>query len=112
MFTREVVGTANAVVVGWGNLGGGVTQLFMGSVLFPLFKIGMTADAAWRTVCLVPAVITFCVGVLAIFYSEDAPKGNFGEMKKNGTREQASFRKHHWEVSVLENALGFDTIFG
>ena len=30
MFTREVVGTANALCGGWGNLGGGVTQLVMG----------------------------------------------------------------------------------
>ena len=41
MFTREVAGTANAIVGGWGNLGGGVTQLVMGSVLFPIFKTGM-----------------------------------------------------------------------
>ena len=32
MFTKEVAGTANALVGGWGNLGGGVTQLVMGSV--------------------------------------------------------------------------------
>jgi NNP family nitrate/nitrite transporter-like MFS transporter len=31
MFTKEVGGTANALVDGWGNLGGGVTQLVMGS---------------------------------------------------------------------------------
>jgi len=38
MFTKEVSGTANALVAGWGNLGGGVTQIVMGSILFPLFK--------------------------------------------------------------------------
>lgn len=27
MFTRRVVGTANATVAGWGNLGGGLTQV-------------------------------------------------------------------------------------
>mmetsp|Transcript_36187 Transcript_36187/g.53062 ORF Transcript_36187/g.53062 Transcript_36187/m.53062 type:complete len:464 (+) Transcript_36187:81-1472(+) len=35
MFTREVAGTANALVSGWGNLGTGVTQIVMGSVFFP-----------------------------------------------------------------------------
>ena len=44
-FTREVVGTANALVGGWGNLGGGVTQLVVGSLLFPLFKSIYSYDA-------------------------------------------------------------------
>ena len=55
MFTKDVVGTANALVGGWGNLGGGVTQLVMGSALFPLFKVIYDGDAekAWRTVSVV-----------------------------------------------------------
>ena len=39
MFTHEISGTANALVAGWGNLGGGVAQVVMGSVLFPLAKL-------------------------------------------------------------------------
>jgi NNP family nitrate/nitrite transporter-like MFS transporter len=54
MFTREVVGTANALCGGWGNLGGGVTQLVMGAALSPLFKNFFDGDAekAWRTLSL------------------------------------------------------------
>jgi NNP family nitrate/nitrite transporter-like MFS transporter len=50
MFTKEVVGTVNGIVAGWGNLGGGVTQLVMGSALFPLFKnvfYNHNAELAW-----------------------------------------------------------------
>ena len=34
MFSANVLGTANATAAGWGTLGGGVTQIFMISVLF------------------------------------------------------------------------------
>ena len=69
MFAREVAGTANALVAGWGNLGGGVTQLLMGSALFPLFKLAFEdqenpEEMAWRTVFVVPSIIAF----LAMIY--------------------------------------------
>ena len=70
---------------GWGNLGGGITQIVMGTCLYPLFQLGMSADMAWRTVCIVPAVVAFCGGILLIRISDDAPKGNYSKMKKTGT---------------------------
>lgn len=56
IFAKQVVVRANALVAGWGNLGGGVAQVVVGSVLFPLFKLMYQGDAsqAWRTVCIVP----------------------------------------------------------
>jgi len=93
MFTKEVVGTANAVVAGWGNLGGGVTQLVMGSALFPLFKNYVydgDAEAAWRIVCVIPAVVGFAIGVLIYFISDDCPKGNYHELKKHGSMPEVS----------------------
>mmetsp|Transcript_2278 Transcript_2278/g.3914 ORF Transcript_2278/g.3914 Transcript_2278/m.3914 type:complete len:475 (-) Transcript_2278:421-1845(-) len=104
MFTKEVVGTANALVGGWGNLGGGVTQLVMGSVLFPLFKLGMSPEQAWRTVCIVPAVVAFASGVLVIFISDDAPKGNYKELKKNGLMPEVSAA-----ASFRSGAANFNT---
>lgn len=104
MFTKEVVGTANALVGGWGNLGGGVTQLVMGSMLFPLFKLGMSAEMAWRTVCIVPAVVGFTVGIVILKISDDAPKGNYAEMKKNGTMAEVSAA-----ASFRAGAMNFNT---
>ena len=58
MFAPNVVGTANATAAGWGNLGGGVTQIFMMSVLFnPMVEAGLEANVAWRVSMVVPAVM-------------------------------------------------------
>jgi MFS transporter, NNP family, nitrate/nitrite transporter len=92
MFIKEIVGTANGIVAGWGNLGGGVTQLFVGTVLFPLFKFiyNGNKEMAWRTCCIVPATIGFGSGILCYFVADDAPKGNYSEMKKYGILKEVS----------------------
>ena len=57
-FALNVVGTAIAIVAGWGSLGGGVTQIFMMSVLFSLMVAsGMEPNTAWHVSMVVPAVI-------------------------------------------------------
>ena len=74
------------LTAGWGNLGAGVTQLVVGSILFPIFKILYDGDAemAWRTVCVVPACFAFYLGIVIYCYTDDCPKGNFSEMKQHG----------------------------
>ena len=116
MFTKEVAGTANAMVGGWGNLGGGVTQLVMGSVLFPLFKTGMDAEKAWRTVCVIPAIVGFATGVTVLLISDDAPKGNYSEMKKNGimpaVSAAASFRQGALDINTWLLFIQYACCFG
>ena len=92
MFAKEVVGTANALGAGWGNLGGGVTQLVVGSMLFPLFKVifGGDSEMAWRTVCVVPALVAFLSGVVVYQVSDDSPKGNYWELKKHANMPEVS----------------------
>jgi NNP family nitrate/nitrite transporter-like MFS transporter len=67
MFAPNVVGSANAAVAGWGNLGGGVTQIAM-PLLFALF-------ASWRTAMIVPAVIMFATGIVYYRLTEDSVDG-------------------------------------
>jgi MFS transporter, NNP family, nitrate/nitrite transporter len=106
MFAKEVVGTANAVTAGWGNLGGGVIQLVVGSGIFPLIKAinGGNASNAWRWSTVPPAVVGFFTGITIFFISEDAPKGNYGEMKKNGTMPEISAA-----ASFRSGALNFNS---
>merc|ERR1712048_1431150 len=62
MFAPNVIGTANATAAGWGNLGGGVTQIFMVAVLFnPFVAAGMSKNTAWRVAMFVPSfAFVFC----------------------------------------------------
>lgn len=92
MFAKEVVGTANALVGGWGNLGGGVTQLVVGAGLFPLFKIFFNGDAskAWRYVSIVPALLAIITGFMIYKVGDDCPKGNYAELKRNGAMAERS----------------------
>jgi len=121
MFTKDVVGTANALCGGWGNLGGGVTQLVMGSALFPLFKIFFQnsenpAEMAWRTVCIVPAVVAFGTGLVIYFISDDAPTGNYKDLKHHGAMPEvsaaASFRSGAFNVNTWILFLQYACCFG
>jgi NNP family nitrate/nitrite transporter-like MFS transporter len=90
MFTREVAGTANALAAGWGNLGGGVAQVFVGAMLFPFFKwiyglAGTTmdpAEASWRTCCVIPGLMCTLFALFIIRNSDDHPKGNYSKRKR------------------------------
>lgn len=86
------ISLSTALCGGWGNLGGGVTQLVMGSALFPLFKVFYDGDSekAWRTVAVVPSVVAFASGILIIMYSDDAPKGNYKDLKMHGSMPEIS----------------------
>jgi NNP family nitrate/nitrite transporter-like MFS transporter len=117
MFTKEVAGTANALVGGWGNLGGGVTQIVMGSALFPLFKAcGLSPDMAWRTVCIIPAIVAFGTGILVIKISDDCPKGNYKDLKAKGLMTEmsaaASFRSGACNLNTWILFIQYACCFG
>lgn len=118
MFVKELVGTANALVGGWGNLGGGVTQLVMGSALFPLFTylFDGNTEKAWRTVSIVPACLAFSTGVIVFFISDDAPKGNYKELKKQGVMPEvsavASFRSGAINLNAWILFIQYAACFG
>ncbi|HHB83723.1 MAG TPA: MFS transporter [Devosia sp.] len=85
MFAPNVVGTANATSAGWGNLGGGVTQLMM-PLIFSAFVIGFgfTDAAAWRLSMVVVGGVIFVIGIAYYFLTQDAPDGNFKDLRAQG----------------------------
>jgi len=75
MFSRSVVGAANAVTAGWGNLGGGVTQWVM-PLLFGAF-VGFGADRflGWRLAMIVPGALMLLTGIAYYMLTEDTSDG-------------------------------------
>jgi len=74
MFAPNIVGTANATAAGWGNLGGGVTQIFMIAVLFkPFVDGGMEPGTAWRVAMQIPAVCFVLTAIGLKLLCQDTP---------------------------------------
>jgi len=64
--------------------------MFMGSILFPAFERYYDGDSekSWRTCCIIPACMAFVWGLMLPFMADDAPMGDYSEMKKNGTMDR------------------------
>jgi len=74
MFAPNVIGTANATAAGWGNLGGGVTQIFIiWALVIPMRSMGINDDLSWRLAMLVPAVLFFTVATIVKTCCWDQP---------------------------------------
>lgn len=90
------------MVAGWGNLGGGVTQLLMGSALFPLFEwtyqeYDNSQELAWRTVFVVPTLIAFMAAYIYIYKCDDSPKGDFADLVR---QQQIEIVSPFWSLGI------------
>ena len=87
MFAPNCVGTANATTAGWGNLGGGVTQMVMPLVFTAtLFFVG-TDSLAWRWAMVAPGFLLLLTGIGYYFLTQDSPEGNYSELRNAGKME-------------------------
>ncbi|MCG8448597.1 MAG: MFS transporter [Pirellulales bacterium] len=84
MFAPNVVGTANATSAGWGNLGGGVTQMIMPLVFAFFVWLGYGDPTAWRLSMLSAGGVCFLTGIAYYFFTTDLPDGNFKELRASG----------------------------
>ena len=89
MYAPNVVGTANATSAGWGNLGGSVTQFAM-PMVFSMFVIGFgfTDAQGWRLSMVVVGMVIFVTGIAYYFLTQDAPEGNYKDLRAQGKLEQ------------------------
>jgi MFS transporter, NNP family, nitrate/nitrite transporter len=90
----------------------------MGSILYPLFVLicDGNRELAWRTVCIVPAVIAFATGVIVYRISDDSPKGNYSELRKHGAMKEVSATKSFlhgvWNINSWLLFIQYATCFG
>ena len=100
MFDLNVVGIANATSAGWGNLGGGISQMLNSAVFASCKANGMKNDTAWRITCAWSPAVIFVLGVLVFFFTDDSPYGNFKELKRR--KEASAAAKADAEAAELE----------
>lgn len=90
MFGTNVVGSANAIVGGWGNLGGGLAQIIMPLIFGGFVALGYTDTIAWRLSMVVPGVAMLIMAFVYYKFTQDTPDGNFKDIRKKGGDAVAS----------------------
>ena len=84
MFAPNVVGTANATTAGWGNMGGGVTQMVMPLVFAGALMFGVGEVFGWRIAMVIPGAAMMLVGVAYYLFTQDSPQGNYRDLRARG----------------------------
>ncbi|MGL4632601.1 MAG: MFS transporter [Leadbetterella sp.] len=82
MFAPNIKGTANAVAGGWGNLGGGITNMLMPVIFAAIVALGYSKSEAWRLAMILPGCLLLVCAFLYYKYTQDTPAGNFSDIEK------------------------------
>ncbi|AFD07043.1 MFS transporter [Solitalea canadensis] len=114
MFAPNIVGTANAVAGGWGNLGGGVTNLLMPLIAAALVSLGYVDKAnSWRLAMIIPGVILLIMAFIYYKYTKDTPAGNFNETERKQTvKQKGSFMIALKDYRTWLLAIAYAACFG
>jgi len=88
-FAKKICGLVNATAAGWGNLGGGVTNLTMPLIfLITLSITNGDENWAWRLCYIVPLAFHL-VGGIMVLQSRDLPDGNYKELELSGAKQKS-----------------------
>lgn len=93
MFSTNVVASANGLAGGWGNLGGGATQLIMPLVFSLIQNFGATKFTAWRIAFFIPAFLQMLTAYFILVFGQDMPDGNYHRLEKSGDKPKDELSK-------------------
>lgn len=102
MFSSNVVGTANATVAGWGNMGGGVTLMVMPLIVAAFVSIGFIEEEAWRWSMVVPGLALMAMGFIYYRFTQDTPQGNFNAIRRTKPEQSRKESKGNF-LSALKD---------
>ncbi|MCP3981186.1 MAG: MFS transporter [bacterium] len=105
MFAPNCVGTANATSAGWGNLGGGVTQMVMPLVFGVFLALGYSDAVGWRGAMVVAGAVCFLTGIAYFFLTTDLPNGNFKELREKGQLPSVAKNKGAFLSAVKDHRV-------
>ena len=89
MFSKRIIGVANATAAGWGNLGGGITNLTMPYFFLAFMSAtGKDEDLSWRLTYLIP-LACHIIAMAMSAVSQDLPDGNYGELENSGVKQKS-----------------------
>ena len=112
MFAPAIKGTANAIAGGWGNLGGGVTNMVMPLIFGSIVAVGMLEGEAWRYAMIFPGALMLIMAFVYYRYTKDTPAGNFEDLPKTAARKSKTDYTilRDWRIWAL--ALAYAVCFG
>lgn len=117
MFAPNTVGTANATTAGWGNLGGGVTQMVMPLIFAGAMMFVAEPALGWRLAMVIPGIALLGTSFLYWNLTQDSPDGSYKELRATGRLESAkrvngAFLKACTDIRVWALFVIYGACFG